>query len=135
MKTLTIGQLAKKTTVNRETIRYYERIYLLPEPYRAISGYRQYSNNDVARLQFIKNAKQLGLTLKEISEMLLLRTRENSTCGDIKDRIDNKISNIEEKIQSLQAIKKALIKLKYRCQKKNAPSRECPILKFLDTRP
>lgn len=67
MKTFTIGQLAKQAKVNIETIRYYERRGLLPEPQRRASGYREYSTDDVIRLRFIKRAQELGFTLKEIA--------------------------------------------------------------------
>ena len=72
MATVTIGQLARKASVHVETVRYYERRGLLPEPPRRWSGYREYSDDDVARLQFIKRAQGLGFSLKEIAELLAL---------------------------------------------------------------
>lgn len=73
METLTIGQLAKNAGVNIETIRYYERRGLIPEPPRRESGYRQYSPEFVTRIQFIKRAQELGFSLNEIAELLALR--------------------------------------------------------------
>ena len=127
---LTIGQLAKKAQVNVETVRYYERRGLLPEPPRKESGYRQYSENDVSRLLFIKRAQTLGFTLKEILELLNLRVDPDTTCGDVKRRAEAKIGDIEEKIRALQKMKKALTKLASTCRGRG-PTSECPILEAL----
>jgi MerR family mercuric resistance operon transcriptional regulator len=108
MRSITIGQLARKGRVNVETIRYYERRGLIPEPPRRESGYRQYSQDAVARIHFIKRAKELGFSLKEISELLFLRVDPYTTCGDVKKRAEVKIADIEEKIRDLQRMKEAL---------------------------
>src|SRR3990172_2946716 len=130
MGTLTIGQLAKKAQVNIETVRYYERRGLLPEPPRKESGYRQYSENDVSHLLFIKRAQTLGFTLKEILELLNLRVDPDTTCGDVKRRAEAKFGVIEQKILALQKMKKALAKLASTCRGRG-PTRECPILEML----
>jgi len=127
---ITIGQLAKRTNVNIETIRYYERRRLLPEPKRRESGYREYSTDDVIRLRFIKRAQELGFTLKEISELLALRVNSRTTCGKIKKQAEAKIADIEEKIRALNKMKAALAKLAASC-KKGRPRTECPILEYL----
>jgi MerR family mercuric resistance operon transcriptional regulator len=131
MKNLTIGQLAKEAQVNVETVRYYERRGLLPEPPRRESGYRLYFPNDVARLRFIKHAKELGFSLREILELLALRVDANTTCGDVKKRAEAKIADIEEKIQALQEIKQALTTLAALCSG-SGPTSECPILEALN---
>lgn len=133
MKNFSIGQLAKKAEVNVETIRYYERRGLIPEPPRRKSGYRQYSPETVARIQFIRHAKELGFSLKEISELLSLRVDPKTTCGDVKRMTEAKIADIEEKIRALQGMKKALLKLKARCRGRG-PAGECPILDALETK-
>lgn len=130
MKSLTIGQLARQAQVNVETVRYYERRGLMPEPPRRESGYRQYSEPDVARIRFIKRAQTLGFTLKEISELLSLRVDPKTTCGDVKGRAEVKIANVEEKIRDLQRMKKALIKLTASCRGRG-PTSKCPILEML----
>ena len=127
---LTIGQLAKKAKVNVETIRYYERRGLIPEPPRRGSGYRQYSEYDMARIQFIKRAKDLGFSLKEILELLSLRVDPDTTCGDVKKRAEVKIVDIEEKIRVLQRVRNALEKLVTSCRGRG-PTSECPILEAL----
>jgi MerR family mercuric resistance operon transcriptional regulator len=133
MGTLTIGRLAKKAQVNIETVRYYERRGLLPEPPRRQSGYRQYSENDVSRLLFIKRAQTLGFTLKEILELLNLRVDPDTTCGDVKRRAEAKIGDIEEKIRALRKMKKALTKLATTCRGRG-PTSECPILEMLSSK-
>jgi MerR family mercuric resistance operon transcriptional regulator len=133
MKNLTIGQLAKKAQVNVETVRYYERRGLIPRPPRRESGYRQYSQDAIARIQFIKRAKELGFSLNEISELLSLRVALDTTCGDVKRQAEIKIADIEEKIRTLQRIKKALTKLVALCSG-HGPTSECPIMEVLDTK-
>jgi len=131
METLTIGQLAKKAGVNVETIRYYERRGLIPEPPRRESGYRQYGPDFVLRLQFIKRAQELGFSLNEIAELLALRVDSNTVCSDVKQRAEVKIADIEAKIQTLQQMKQALVALVAVCNE-NGTTSECPILETLE---
>jgi MerR family mercuric resistance operon transcriptional regulator len=133
MKSLTIGQLAQRAQVNIETIRYYERRGLMPEPPRLESGYRQYCQDHVARIQFIRRAKELGFSLKEILGLLSLRVDPSTTCGDVKRKAEAKIVDIEEKIRDLQRMREALARLVASC-KGDGPSSECPILEALDTK-
>lgn len=131
MESITIGTLAKKSNVKKETVRYYERRGLIPEPKRTESGYRQYSDDTVLRIRFIKRAQELGFSLKEISELLSLRVDKHTTCGDFKNIAEVKISEVEEKIRSLNQIKKALTKLVALCSGEG-PTSECPIVEALD---
>jgi len=132
MKTFTIGQLAKASHVKIETVRYYERRELIPNPTRSESGYRQFSQKDVERIRFIKHAQSIGFTLHEIAELLSLRVEPEATCGDINQRIDGKLTDIKGKIGTLLKMKKTLLKLKEACKQPKAPSEECPILESLD---
>ena len=132
MKDLTIGQVAKEAKVNVETVRYYERRGLISEPPRRESGYRQYSQDEVTRIKFIKQAQKLGFTLKEISELLSLRVAPRITCMDVKRRTEAKLADIDEKIRALQSIKEALTKLVASCRGRG-PTSECPILEMLDS--
>ena len=131
MKTLSTSQLAKGANVNIETIRYYERRGLLPEPKRRESGYREYSEDDVSRIKFIKRAQELGFTLKEISELLALRVDAKTTCNKVKKQAEAKIVDIEEKIRLLKKMKAALGKLASSC-KDHDPRHGCPILEYLN---
>lgn len=130
MEYLTIGQLARKANVNVQTVRYYERRGLLPEPDRRISGYRDYTPDFVQRIGFIKRAKELGFTLKEISELLSLRVDPATSCADVREKALMKIADMAKRIQDLQIMKKALTKLSASCRGRG-PTSECPILEFL----
>lgn len=129
---MTISELAKKVEVNIETIRYYERRGLILDPPRLESGYRDYSQDVVKRIHFIKRAKELGFSLKEVSELLSLRVDPDITCGDVKQRAEAKIISMEEKIETLHKMKTALTELVISCNEQN-PTSECPILEAMDT--
>ena len=131
---ITRGQLAQEADVNVETLRYYERKGILPEPSRSESGYRLYSREDVARIRFIKRAQELGFSLKEISELLTLRVDPDTTCGDVKERTEARIKDVEEKIRDLQKMKRALSQLAESCNGRG-PTSECPILDAMGAPP
>src|SRR5215470_7354960 len=103
MERLTTGELAKRGGVNLETIRYYERRGLLPKPARSQSGYRAFSLDAVRRVRFIKQAQELGFSLKEIQELLALRIAPDSTQADVRARATRKIADIDAKIKKLRA--------------------------------
>jgi len=130
MEKLTIGQLAKKANVNLETIRYYERRGLMPEPPRNKSGHREYSMEEVKRTEFIKRSQALGFSLKEILELLSLRVEPGRTCGDVKERVEAKIADIEKRIEDLERIREALLSMSKKCIGKG-PVGQCPILEEL----
>jgi len=130
MEKLTIGQLAKKANVNLETIRYYERRGLLPEPPRNKSGHRQYSLEEVKRTEFIKRCQALGFSLKEVSELISLKVIPGTTCGDIKARVETKIADVEKRIVDLEKIREALLRMSSKCIGKG-PVGQCPILEEL----
>ncbi len=127
---LTIGKVADLAGVGVETIRFYEREKLIEDPPRSAAGYRHYPAETVERVLFIRRAKGLGFTLKEIQELLCLRLDPGKDCRSIKRRAQVKISNIESKIGELEKMKKALVVLTASCREDLATS-ECPILDFL----
>ena len=129
---LTIGELARRAGVNVQTIRYYERRGLLPEPRRTESNYRTYSGDTVRRVRFIKRAQQLGFALKEIQELLSLRASPRSRCAAVRRRSQAKLADIDEKIRSLEGMRGALSKLVRACSG-HGPINECPILDSLDS--
>lgn len=131
MERLTIGELAKQGDVNLETIRYYERQGLLPKPPRTPSGYRQFPSDSVRRVRFIKRAQELGFSLREIKELLTLQATSGATSADVRERAMTKIADIEGKIETLRAMKKALAQLTAACCGEGSVS-ECPILESLD---
>ena len=132
MNGLTIGKLAKQVGIGIETVRFYERQGLIDPPPRTDSNYRLYPEDEVARLKFIKRAKNLGFTLHEIKELLLLRHDPHATKADIKDRTLAKITDIAGKISDLSRIKTALEHLASSCDG-HGPLDECPILHALET--
>lgn len=132
MEQLTVGKLAKLAGVNLETIRYYERQELLPEPLRTQSGYRTYSAESVERIRFIKQAQELGFSLKEIKELLRLRIMPDSSGADVREKVAAKIADIDEKMKTLRTMKKELVQLKATCDGTGSIA-DCPILKSLSS--
>jgi MerR family transcriptional regulator, copper efflux regulator len=132
--TLTIGRLARIGGVNLETIRYYERSGLLPKPPRTASGYRMFPDDAPGRLQFINRAQELGFSLAEIRDLFSLRLRKGATRAEIRTRADAKLADIDQKIESLRAMKKTLLLLRNRCEGCGSLT-ECPILQSLDAMP
>ena len=131
MGSLTIGQLAKQAGVNVETVRYYERRHLIPEPPRNGSGYRQYSEDFVLRIRFVKRAQELGFSLNEIKDLLALRVESETVCDDVRKQATLKIVAIKAKMQLLQKMQQTLAGLVRACEA-NELTGECPILKTLD---
>ncbi|MFC5591628.1 mercury resistance transcriptional regulator MerR1 [Sporosarcina soli] len=125
-----IGELAEKCDVNKETIRYYERLGLIPKPSRTESGYRIYTEQTVDRLNFIRRIQELGFTLNEIDQLLGVVDRDEAKCRDMYDFTVYKIEDIQRKIQDLQRIERMLIDLKERCPA-NKDIYECPIIETL----
>ena len=131
MKALKIGQVARQSGVGVETVRFYERRGLLEEPPRGASGYRQYGPDVVDRIRFIKRAKELGFTLKEINELLELRLDPEGNCDEVRRRAEQKILDIEIKLKQLRAMKRALSNLVCACSG-GRQSDSCPILESLE---
>ncbi len=129
---LKIGEVAERGGVNLQTIRYYEREKLLPEPPRLASGYRVYPPGMVRRVRFIKRAQEIGFTLAEIRELLSLRVDRQRTRADVRAIAEAKITDIEGRIRTLQAMKSALTHLTDKCSG-HGPASECPILEIIDS--
>ncbi len=127
MRSLTIGEVARAAGVGVETLRFYERKRLIAEPPRRPSGYRAYPETAVDRIVFIRHAKELGFSLKEIRDLLSLRVARNASCAGVKRRTEDKIRDIESKIRRLQRWRRTLRKLAEACDERR-PTSECPIL-------
>ncbi len=126
-----IGQVASAASVNIQTLRYYERRGLLKEPERTAAGHREYPKEVVRRVRFIKRAQELGFTLHEIEELLRLREDRSASCSDVRAAARSKMEDIDRKIRSLRAMRRALSILERSCRD-NGSTRECPILEALD---
>lgn len=132
MESLTIGKIARLAEIGVETVRFYEREGLIEEPPRRESGYRQYPEETVHRLRFIKRAKELGFTLREIKELLGLRIDLSSaaTCNAVRKLAEEKITDVRGRIRTLQRMEAVLVKLVGSCRNRAVTS-DCPILEVL----
>jgi len=130
MEGLKTAQLANEGGVNVETIRYYERHGLLPKPPRTASGYRVFSEDAISRLRFIKRSQELGFSLEEVKELLALRVRPGSGCADVRRKGEAKIADVDEKLNHLLEIKKALVRLTDNCSGRG-PVSACTIIQIL----
>lgn len=128
---LTVGDVARQARVNVQTVHYYERRGLIPEPARNESNYRVYGTDTPRRIRFVQRAQELGFSLKEIGELLSLRARPQAGCADVLATAKTKIQDIDEKIRSLRSMRQALSKLTAECAGRGGIS-ECPILDALD---
>jgi MerR family mercuric resistance operon transcriptional regulator len=130
MRNRTIGTVAREIGIRIDTIRFYERQGLIEPPPRTESGYRVYGTETVRRLAFIQQAKELGFSLREIKELLVLETSPGMSCADVRERALQKLEAIERKIKELEKIRKALLILSESCPGKG-PVRQCTILDAL----
>lgn len=131
MSEITIGELADRVGINIETIRYYEREGIIPEPPRNKSGYRIYGREDITRLEFIKTAKMLGFSLQEISELLSLSVDQDSDFKEVRCRVQEKVEVIDKKIEKLKRMRQILTELITACDTEKTTDR-CPILKGIE---
>jgi len=128
---LTIGKVAKQAGVNIQTIRFYERRGILLPAGRRSSGYRLYMPDAVQKIQFIKNAQELGFSLEEIIGLLKLKVSRTARCPEVKKRALSKLRDVEGKIKGLTSIQKVLKDLVESCQN-NKTTDHCPILGALE---
>ena len=127
---LSIGAVARRAGVGIDTIRYYEREGLLPEPQRRASGYRDYRPDAIGRLRFIRRAKDLGFTLEEIRELLALSTDRGRGVKGVKQRAERRLAEVEQRIRELQRMKRGLKQLIDACPG-SGELEHCPILRAL----
>lgn len=125
-----IGQLAKRSGIPTDTVRYYERNGLLPAPARRASGYRDYTQDDVRRLRFVRRAKALGFNLSEIRELLELSNHRDDDMASMKAAASEKLADVEAKLIELTRIRDGLKTLVVACPGHGAMG-QCPILNAL----
>lgn len=130
-ETLTTGEVAEQADVNVQTVRYYERRGLIPEPPRTSAGYRQYGPDHVARIRFIKRAQELGFTLEEAHSLLGLRAEPAADSSGVRRIATNKIEEVQAKIRDLRRIRAKLEELIAECDGER-PTGDCPILHALE---
>jgi len=107
-----IGEIANKVSLTPKTIRFYEAEGLLPDPGRTASGYRDYGQADVERLEFVKKAKRLGLSLGEVRDILKLHDRDEPTCIHVRSMIDAKLAQIDGVLRDLGELRTQLLLLR-----------------------
>lgn len=127
---MNIGQLAKSSGVNAKLIRYYESIGLVPKPTRTESGYRTYNKTDIQFLRFIKRARGLGFSMKEIKKLISLWRNKSRASREVKAMAIAHVQDLEKKIKEMQEMADNLRALARNCHGDNRP--DCPILKGLE---
>ena len=130
MKKLKIGELAKQTDCQVETIRFYEQEKLLPAPARSENNYRLYGEEHVERLLFIRHCRLLDMTLDEIRGLLRFRDRPEDNCGEVNQLLDLHIEHVARRIAELRALQAQLLALRKQCSVSQA-AKDCGILQSL----
>ncbi len=128
---MTIGRLAEETGVNLETVRYYERIGLMPQPDRTAGGHRSYSKAHASRLAFIRRARELGFGLGEIRALLALTEPGHRSCAEVQAIASAHLESVRAKLADLARLEHILADTVAKCS--GDPSPPCPVLDMLDT--
>ncbi len=126
---VTISKIAELTGSNIETVRYYERIGIMPKPGRTSGGHRIYPPNQIKRLRFIRRYRELGFTLDEVRNLLRLVDEQNYTCDDVRVIVSTHLTKMRGKIKDLRRLEKSLREMVAQCDRGAVP--ECPILEVL----
>jgi MerR family transcriptional regulator, mercuric resistance operon regulatory protein len=130
---LSIGDLSRRTGCNIETIRYYERIGLLPKARRKSSGYRLFDEADVGRLSFVRRARELGFALNEVRALLGLAAGRNHTCSKVRDLAAAHLNGVHAKISDLRRLERVLKDMVAQCVDGTLP--DCPVIETLAAGP
>ncbi len=133
MKEFTIGKLSKLSSVNIETIRYYEKIGIMPKPPRSSSGYRIYSAPHLERLSFVRRSKELGFSQPEVRKLLTLVDDHQYTCAEVKEITARQLAAVRTRIKDLRKLERALATMVSECNGGDVPS--CPIVDILSATP
>ena len=129
---LPIGEMSRRTGVNIETIRYYERIGVMPKPLRTEGGHRAYDADQLKRLAFIKRCRELGFSLGEIRALLDIVETGTNTCAEVHQMTMEHLANVRKKIRDLRGMEHALKEMAAECGRGDIP--ECPIVDKLQER-
>lgn len=127
-----IGELAGKAGSQPETVRYYERLGLLPQPERTEGNYRIYDDGHLERLRFIRNCRAIGMTLGEVRRLLYFRDRPDLACQEINQLLDTHIARLEEQLRDLRRLEGYLRELRSCCDSPRTAG-DCGILAGLDS--
>jgi len=121
--------LAKATGCNLETIRFYEKIGVMPDPPRTAKGFRLYDSSHVSRLRFVMRMREFGFTLDEVRELLTLVDGGSHSCAEVLERTNTHLSQVRAKIADLKRIERVLTETAAKCSGKDVP--DCPVLDAL----
>lgn len=125
---LRIGEVAARSGLSRDALRYYERLGLLPKPLRTSSGYRLYGTRVVDRLRFIKRAQSFGFTLDQIRQMLTLDTADPRTCSQVMKMIERKLEELDRHYREIRRLRRELSVYKTECERALANRQSCPVI-------
>jgi MerR family transcriptional regulator, mercuric resistance operon regulatory protein len=125
---IAIGEMSRRTACNIETIRYYERIGLLPSPDRQ-GRYRRYDDEDVRRLTFVRRARELGFTLEEVRALLALSATDGGTCAEVRAISVTHLADVRARIADLRAMERVLASAIRQCDAGERPG--CPLIEAL----
>jgi MerR family mercuric resistance operon transcriptional regulator len=132
-----IGKVSQRTGLSVDTIRYYEKERLLREPPRSEGGYRLYSERDVEHLLFVRKAQELGFTLAEIRELLVVQDERTEACTHVRELIQNRLGSVRQKIEDLKKLESHLQEAQIKCEEalrddSADPHHECcPVLEAI----
>jgi MerR family mercuric resistance operon transcriptional regulator len=134
-----IGELAKRTTLTVDAIRFYEKRHLLPKASRGTGGFRICTTDDVERLRFIRQMQGLGFSLREIQELMDLRSKKTDACESVRELLKHKIETVRAKLDNLQSLEIELAADLEKCNKELRHRRRhaacaCPVLEEVNTR-
>lgn len=127
---VTIGELSKRSGVNIETIRYYERVKILSPPRRTTRGRRVYDSRDYRILLFVRRSRELGFSLDEIRALLRLGGPEKASCREVREIATHHLEDIRSKLRDLKKLEHLLATTVSRCSGRIAP--DCPVMDVLD---
>jgi MerR family transcriptional regulator, mercuric resistance operon regulatory protein len=133
VREFTIGELSKRTQVIVETIRYYEKIGIIPHPPRNSSGYRIYSTLHLERLLFVRRSRELGFSQPEVRKLLTLVDEHKYTCAEVREMTEKQLLTVKDKIKDLRKLEKALAGMVSECEGGDIP--DCPIVDILSAMP
>lgn len=128
---LSVGKLAGLAGCKVETVRYYEKAGLMPEPERTAGGHRLYSKGHLKRLYFIRRSRELGFSIAQIRELLGMIDEPDHTCGEIKAIAWDQAREVQRKIEDLQRLKKVLNEITAKCSGGQYTIEDCPIVEAL----
>ena len=131
MQKLTIGKLADSAGINLETVRYYERVGLMPEPGRTRGGHRAYAASHIRTLTFIRRARELGFSVNDVRALLKLAEPDRASCGEVQKLAAHNLQAVRAKLADLTKLEKMLANMVAQCGDNRL--RSCPVLTMLES--